>query len=79
MTPSKAWEEAVQFAIAERAEHPEICMNVLASTILAADAELKRLREAVEKAACGPRLDPSKCSGCDGTGIGNCICGGKGG
>jgi hypothetical protein len=28
--------------------------------------------------ACGPRLDPSKCSGCNGTGIGNCICGGMG-
>jgi len=42
------------------------------------EAELTRLREAVEKAACGPRIDPSKCSGCNGTGIGNCICGGKG-
>jgi hypothetical protein len=42
------------------------------------EEEAKRLREAVEKAACGPRLDPSKCSGCNGTGIGNCICGGMG-
>jgi len=45
-------------------------------------AERDALKESLEKAACGPRLDPSKCSGCNGTGIGfgdaPCICGGTG-
>jgi hypothetical protein len=44
----KAWKEDVAFAKSERGEHPEIAMNVMASTILWADAEMKRLREAVE-------------------------------
>jgi len=41
-------------------------------------AERDALKESLEKAACGPRLDPSKCSGCNGTGIASCICGGRG-
>lgn len=41
----KAWEDDVAFAKWERKENPEITINVLAGTILAADAIVQRAGE----------------------------------
>jgi len=40
--------------------------------------EISILRLKLRNEFCGPRLDPSKCSGCNGTGMKDCICGGRG-
>jgi len=61
----EALEDDAEFARNERKENPEIAMNVLASTILSADRELRELREAVKHWKETLSLSPEEVSNLD--------------
>jgi len=78
------YRDSLRAALGERGKLESVCdqwkglHKITCASLDTALAQLAEKEKQLESISCGPRLDPSRCSGCNGTGRKDCICGGKG-